>query len=87
MPRRKSSVRKTRTDKKRHLRNLKVKQDLKKTLKKFQSLLSGKGLEEARAFLKDVYSTLDKAAKKKIIPVAFANRKKSRLAAKLRKTA
>ena len=87
MPRRSTSVRKTREDKKRHLRNLKVKNELKKTLKKFQELLNAKNSAEAKALLKTVFSKLDKAAKKHIIHPTVANRKKSRLARKLAKTA
>ena len=87
MPRRKSSVKKNRADKKRHLKNSKVKQDLKKAIKKFQTLLSAKNIEEAKSFLYKVYSKFDKAAKKKIIHPATANRKKSRLAKRLKKTA
>ena len=34
MPRRKSSIKKTRADRKKHLRNLKIKQNLKKIIKK-----------------------------------------------------
>lgn len=85
--RRKSSIKRIRVDKKKHLKNLKIKKDLKKTLKKFQTLISGQKLDEANTFLKDIYSKLDKAAKKKIIHPATANRKKSRLTKKLRKTA
>ncbi len=39
MPRRKTSIKKQRADKKKHLRNLRIKQQLKKTVKKFQALL------------------------------------------------
>ncbi len=87
MPRRRTSIKKTRVDKKRRLRNLKVKRELKKTIKKFQALLSLKSIEEAKAFLKKVYSQLDKAAKKRIIPPARASRKKSRLAKRLKAAA
>lgn len=87
MPRRKSSVKKTRADKKKHLRNLKIKQQLKKAIKKFQALLSAKSIEEAKGFLKNIYSQLDKAAKKRIIHPATASRKKSRLAKRLGKSA
>lgn len=87
MPRRRTSVKKSRVDKKRHLRNLRVKQELKKTLKKFQSLLSAKNTAEAKAFLQKVFSQLDKAAKKNIIHPNTASRKKSRLARRLTKTA
>lgn len=83
MPRRKSSLKRQRQDKKRRLRNLKIKQGLKKTVKKFQALLSSKKIDEAKALLVKVYSLLDKAAKKRIIHPKTADRKKSRLAKRL----
>ena len=87
MPRRRTSLKKTRQDKKRHLRNLKIKQQLKKTIKKFQVLLSAKNITEAKALISKVFSQLDKAAKKRIIHPNVADRKKSRLMKKLRKSA
>ncbi|MBI5145365.1 MAG: 30S ribosomal protein S20 [Candidatus Omnitrophica bacterium] len=83
MPRRKSSRKRKRADKKRRLRNLKVKQTLKKTIKKFQALMANKKVEEAKALLKKVYSQLDKAAKKRIIHRRAASRKKSRFTLRL----
>ncbi|MGE5197762.1 MAG: 30S ribosomal protein S20 [Deltaproteobacteria bacterium] len=87
MPRRKSSRKRIRADKKRHLRNLKIKRQLKATLKKFQELISAKNTAEAKTLLQKAYSQLDKAAKKNVIPPGTANRRKSRLALRLRKTA
>ena len=87
MPRRKTSIKKTRADKKKHLRNLKVKSELKKTIKKFLALLSKKDIEEAKKLLGKVFSQLDKAAKKNIVPARTASRKKSRLAKRLTKNA
>ncbi len=87
MPRRRTSLKRNRADKKRHLRNLKVKQQLKKALKQFQALISEKKIAEAKVALQKAFSTLDKAAKKHIIHPATANRKKSRLAKRLSKTA
>ncbi|MFH0791126.1 MAG: 30S ribosomal protein S20 [Candidatus Omnitrophota bacterium] len=87
MPRRKSSVKRSRVDKAKHLRNLRVKQRLKKTLKKFQSLVSAKNTVEAKTLLTKVFSELDKAAKKKIIHPKTADRKKSRLTRAAGKTA
>ena len=87
MPRRKSSVKKIRVDKKRHLKNQKVKQELKRTIKKFQALLSAKNITEAKTFIIKVFSQLDKAAKKKVIHPTLANRKKSRLSKRLKKAA
>lgn len=87
MPRRRTSLKRKRQDKKRRLRNLKIKQQLKKTLKKFQALLLAKNINEAKVLLGKVFSQLDKAAKKRIIHPATANRKKSRLSLRLAKTA
>lgn len=85
MPRRRTSLKRKRQDKKRRLRNLKIKQQLKKTLKKFQALLGAKNINEAKGFLRKVFSQLDKAAKKRIIHPKTASRKKSRLAKRLGK--
>jgi len=87
MPRRKCSIKKTRVDKKRHLKNLKIKQQLKKTIKSFHSILLDKKTEDAKSVLQKVYSQLDKAAKKGIIHSKTASRKKSRLALRLGKSA
>ena len=87
MPRRKTSLKRKRADRKRHDRNLKIKQQLKKTIKKFQALLSAKNINEAKALIGKVFSQLDKAAKKRIIHPATANRRKSRLMKKLNRPA
>jgi len=87
MPRRSTSIKTQRSIKRKHLRNLKVKIELKKTLKKFQGLVLEKKLEEAKQFLKVAFSKLDKAAKKGIIPKNRADRKKSRLSLHVAKAA
>ena len=87
MPRRRTSIKKTRADKTKHLRNLKIKQQLKKTIKKFQALIAQKNIAEAKKLLTSVFSQLDKAAKKRTIHPATANRKKSRLMKGLSKIA
>jgi small subunit ribosomal protein S20 len=86
MPRRKTSLKRRRQDKKRRLRNLKIKQQLKRTIKKFQALCLVKNTAEAQALLGKVFSQLDKAAKKNIIHSGTADRKKSRLRKRLTKT-
>ncbi len=83
MPRRKSSVKRSRADKKRHLNNLIVKRQLKETLKKFRELVLAKNIAEAKTLLTKAYAQLDKAAKKNIIHPRTANRKKSRLAKRI----
>ena len=83
MPRRKTSLKSNRVNKRKHTRNTKVKVQLKKAIKKFQELLAKKDSAEAKAFISKVFSQLDKAAKKNIIHRGTANRKKSRLMQRL----
>jgi small subunit ribosomal protein S20 len=83
MPRRRTSLKSNRINKRKHTRNLKVKNQLKKTIKKFQELLTKENAVEAKTFISKVFSQLDKAAKKNIIHPATANRRKSRLMRRL----
>jgi small subunit ribosomal protein S20 len=87
MPRRATSIRTTRAIKRKHARNLKVKQQMKKVMKKYQALLTANNVAEAKKFIATVCSSLDKAAKKRVIHPKTANRKKSRLMRRLAKTA
>ena len=87
MPRRRTSLKSNRVNKRKHTRNLKVKGQLKKTIKKFQELLTKENTGEAKTFISTVFSQLDKAAKKNIIHPATANRRKSRLMRRLNKPA
>ncbi len=79
MPRRKTSLKSQRQDKKRHQRNVILKRNIKKTLKTFQTYLSQKNITEAKKFLSTVFSKLDKAVNKGILKKNSASRKKSRL--------
>lgn len=85
MPQRRNAVKRLRQDKKRHAHNLKLKDGLKKTLKKFHSLLAAKNKGEGEAFFKQLSSQLDRAIFKKIIHQNRASRLKSRLSKKLAK--
>jgi small subunit ribosomal protein S20 len=85
MPRRKTSLKAQRQDKKRRLRNLKIKRDIKKAIKKFNAYLLAKNIAEAKSLLPKVLSKLDKAAKKRIVKKNRAARKKSRLSRALLK--
>ena len=78
MPRRRTSLKSNRVNKRKHTRNVKVKLQLKKAIKKFQELLAKKDSAEAKTFITKVFSQLDKAAKKNIIHSGTANRRKSR---------
>lgn len=85
MPRRRTSIKRTRADRKKQQHNLKIKKQLKKTIKSFQTLLSAKNVNDAKKFIGKVFSQLDKAAKKSILHPKTARRKKSRLSKRLNK--
>jgi small subunit ribosomal protein S20 len=80
LPSAKKSIRK---DRKRRLHNLAIESDLKTLIKKLNSLISSSKKDEAAKLLSIVMSKLDKAAKKNIIKRRNADRKKSRLSAKI----
>lgn len=82
LPAAKKSIRK---DKKRRLRNLALKSELKTLIKKLNGLISSNKTDEAKKMLSVVMSKLDKAAKKGIIKRHNADRKKSRLSLKIAK--
>ncbi len=78
MPLRRSGIKALRVNKKNHLRNLRVKTELKKTLKKFQALAAQKDSPEAKSTLQLVYKKIDKAAKRNLLHKNTAARLKSR---------
>lgn len=80
MPQRHSGVKELRKNRKRHLHNLDIKTDLKKTIKTYLGKVSQKNKEEAQSSLKVVYKKLDKASKKGIVQKNTAARRKSRFA-------
>ena len=55
MPRRRTSLKTKRKDKKRRLRNIRIKRELKKTIKQFRSYLSKNDADEAKKFLSRVF--------------------------------
>ncbi|MFH1778998.1 MAG: 30S ribosomal protein S20 [Candidatus Omnitrophota bacterium] len=83
MPILKSAFKRMRQNKKRHLRNLKVKSELKALSKKLNLSLSTKKLDEAKALGAQLISKLEKARSKGIIHKNTASRKKSRILSKL----
>ncbi len=72
-------------DKKRHLRNVSVRSDLRTLIKKLNVLISSDKADEAAEQLSVLMSKLDKAAKKGIIKHHAADRKKARLSVKIAK--
>jgi small subunit ribosomal protein S20 len=85
VPQRKAALKRLRIDKKRRLRNIKIKTDLKKALKNFQALLNAKNINEAKTLFPTINSKLNRAANKGIIHKNTAYRKISRLAIRLSK--
>ena len=65
--------------------NLRRKNDLNKTVKELRTLVAEKKIKEAQALLSKAYKTIDKSAKTNLIKKNTASRKKSRLAALIRK--
>ena len=85
MPQRKNAIKSLRVDKKKRLRNLRIKNDLKKSLKDFQRLIAAKNTQDAKKSLNECISKLDKAARKELIAKNTASRKKSQLTIALNK--
>lgn len=67
--------------------NLVRKDTLKKTLKKMSKLVATKKADEAKAYMKEVQKALDKSAKTGVLKKNTASRKKSRIAAQVKKLA
>ncbi|MCB5224861.1 MAG: 30S ribosomal protein S20 [Candidatus Cloacimonadaceae bacterium] len=83
MPRTKSPMKRMKTDAKRQARNNYVKRTI-RTLDK--QLRTDMPAEEKEALLNEIYSQLDKAAKKGVIHKRTASRRKARLASYVNKS-
>jgi len=81
MPHHKSAVKRIKTAKRSRTRNIAVKSEIKTSLKRAQE--SPQNKEVIRAAV----SKLDRAVRKGVIPKAVANRRKSRLARMVNRTA
>ena len=81
MPHHKSAVKRIRTAKRDRIRNTSIKSEIKSLLKKAQETPADK--EVARLMV----SKLDRAVRKGVIPKSVANRRKSRLALMINRTA
>lgn len=85
MPNLKTSIKDLRQTKRRTLYNDRLRKRVKKSVKRFQTLVSTEQKDAAEKSLKQTYKVLDKAAKKHVIKKGNASRKKSRLANQLNK--
>ena len=83
MPNTKSAERRVRANERKRLQNRNVKSRLRKVEKSFAATVSSSDKGESANSLKAVHSALDKAVKSGAIHRSTANRRKSRLSAKL----
>jgi len=85
MPITKSAKRQMRQNIKRRLCNKNIKENFKASILEFRKLVTDKKIKEAEKLLNEIFSKLDKAAKKKVIRKNKASRLKSRLSVALSK--
>jgi small subunit ribosomal protein S20 len=76
----KSTIKRIKQDKKKHLRNIGIKSSVKTVVKKYQGTLEESDKKAVKEGLKEVYAALDKAVSKGVMKKNTASRKKSRLA-------
>jgi small subunit ribosomal protein S20 len=87
MPNLPTSIKDLRQTKKRTVYNDRLRNRIKRAVRRFEDLLKEEKFDEAEKALEQVYKVLDKAAKKNVIKEGNASRRKSRLASKLNKLA
>jgi small subunit ribosomal protein S20 len=87
MPNLPTSIKDLRQTKKRTVYNDRLRNRIKRAVRRYEDLLKEEKPEEAEKALEQVYKVLDKAAKKNVIKKGNASRRKSRLASKLNKLA
>ena len=85
MPQRRTAIKDLRKNHTKHMHNMDIKTDLKKTLKSFISATKDKKAD-SQALLKTVYKKLDKAANRHVLHRKTAARRKSRFAKLLKPT-
>ncbi|MBI1953624.1 MAG: 30S ribosomal protein S20 [Candidatus Omnitrophica bacterium] len=85
MPNIRAAAKRVRADRKRRLKNLAVRSELKTAHRKFAEALQKGEADAAKQILQLLVKKLDQAAQKKVIPRNTASRKKSRLARQLAK--
>jgi len=84
LPQRRTALKRLRVDKTKRLHNIKLKTELKNSIKKFLSLVSAKKTKEAQDFFSTIISKLDRAAAKGIIHKNTAARKKSQFTRRIK---
>ena len=77
MPQRRTAIKALRINHTKRLSNLDIKTDIKKTVKKFRSLIVAKNKAEAAKVLPILHKKFDKAAKRNVLHRNTAARRKS----------
>ena len=85
MPKAKTAEKSARSAQRKAVRNKSIRTGTRTSVAKAENLIAGKQIEEAKPAVVEAISSLDRAAKKKIIHPNTAARKKSRLMKKLNK--
>jgi len=83
MPNTKSAERRMRNSGRKRLQNRSIKSRLHSLERRYSQLVTAGKKEDATKAFKDISSAFDKAAKSGVVHRSLANRKKSRLAARL----
>jgi small subunit ribosomal protein S20 len=83
LPINRSAIKRAKTSKKRQMRNVAVKSQVRTAIKKYELSLAEGDSTRAAGLLEEAISTIDKAAQKGVIHRNEADRRKSRLARKL----
>lgn len=86
MPIIKSAKKALRGSKRKHIFNLKKKDQVSKVVKQFKKLVGEKNIKEAEKMFSQVQKALDKATKTGLLKKNTSSRKKSRLSAMIRKS-
>lgn len=85
MPITKSAKKALRSSARKQVFNLERKEQMKGVLKKIKKLVSEKKTDEVKKMLPEAYQAIDKAVKRGLIKANTGSRKKSRLAAAIKK--
>ena len=83
MPIKRTAYKELRKSKARHFKNTSTMSELKTLTKKFERLISGKKIDEAKGLIKALVSKIDRAASKGVIHKKAASRRISRLMTRL----
>jgi small subunit ribosomal protein S20 len=85
MPNTQSAKKRMKTDEKSRVSNKSVKSRITTTRKKLIEVIENGKLDESKKMFREYSSLLDKAVKKKIVKANAANRRKSRIALRIKK--